>query len=140
MLQLQAVQEIRRALRMRRPAEYRPLLVVQLMRPWPQAVAASRSVKSAGSWAVLVLTRRRSPDATQETWLVYYGNVRVGTIALRSGNPADTDPWGWSCGFYPGSGMGFSPWLSPASWRYLAAMSDVRARFAEDWWKRRASL
>jgi hypothetical protein len=21
---------------------------------------------------------------------------------LRSGNPTDTDPWGWSCGFYPG--------------------------------------
>jgi hypothetical protein len=34
----------------------------------------------------------------------------------------------------------FRPWLSPASWRYLAAMSDARARFAEDWWKRRASL
>jgi hypothetical protein len=50
-----------------------------------------------------VLTRRRSPDAMQETWLVYYGDVRVGTIALRSGNPADTDPWGWSRGFYPGS-------------------------------------
>ena len=27
----------------------------------------------------------------------------MGSIALRSGNPADTDPWGWSCGFYPGS-------------------------------------
>jgi hypothetical protein len=49
------------------------------------------------------LTRRRSPDAPQETWLVYHGDVRVGSIAIRSGNPADTDPWGWSCGFYPGS-------------------------------------
>ena len=49
------------------------------------------------------LTRRRSPDAPQATWLVYYGDVRVGSIALRSGNPAATDPWGWSCGFYPGS-------------------------------------
>jgi hypothetical protein len=29
--------------------------------------------------------------------------VRVGSIVIRSGNPADTDPWGWSCGFYPGS-------------------------------------
>jgi hypothetical protein len=29
--------------------------------------------------------------------------VRVGSIAIRSGNPAATDPWGWSCGFYPGS-------------------------------------
>ena len=32
-----------------------------------------------------VLTRRRSPDAMQETWLVYYGDMRVGTIALRLG-------------------------------------------------------
>jgi hypothetical protein len=49
------------------------------------------------------LTRRRNPDAPQETWRVYYGDVRVRAIAIRSGNPADTDPWGWSCGFYPGS-------------------------------------
>jgi hypothetical protein len=49
------------------------------------------------------LTRRRNPDAPQETWLIYFGDVRVGTIAMRSGNPADTDPWGWRCGFYPGS-------------------------------------
>jgi hypothetical protein len=49
------------------------------------------------------LTRRRNPDAPQATWLVYYGDVRVGSIAMRSGNPADTDPWGWRCGFYPGS-------------------------------------
>jgi hypothetical protein len=49
------------------------------------------------------LTRRRNPDARQESWLVYYGDVRVGTIAIRSGNPTDTDPWGWNCGFYPGS-------------------------------------
>jgi hypothetical protein len=29
------------------------------------------------------LTRRRSADAPEECWHVYYGNVRVGTIALR---------------------------------------------------------
>jgi len=29
--------------------------------------------------------------------------VRVGTIARRVGNPFDTDPWEWTCGFYPGS-------------------------------------
>jgi hypothetical protein len=33
------------------------------------------------------LTRRRNPDARQESWLVFYGDVRVGTIAIRSGNP-----------------------------------------------------
>jgi hypothetical protein len=30
-------------------------------------------------------------------------DVHVGTIAERVGNPHDTDPWEWSCGFYPGS-------------------------------------
>ena len=68
-----------------------------------QPIAASRSFKSAGSWAHARPFRRRDVDALQETWLIYYGDVRVGAIAMRSGNPADTDPWGWSCGFYPGS-------------------------------------
>jgi hypothetical protein len=29
--------------------------------------------------------------------------VRVGSIAIRTGAPHDTDPWQWDCGFYPGS-------------------------------------
>jgi hypothetical protein len=49
------------------------------------------------------LTRRHDPDARQETWLINYGDVRVGTIAERVGNPTGTPHWQWSCGFYPGS-------------------------------------
>ena len=49
------------------------------------------------------LTRRRSADHRHKCWHIYYGDVHVGTIAERSGNPHDTDPWEWSCGFYPGS-------------------------------------
>jgi hypothetical protein len=49
------------------------------------------------------LTRRGSPDAPDECWHVFYGDVRVGTIALRTGMPPGEDPWGWACGFYPGS-------------------------------------
>ena len=49
------------------------------------------------------LTRRRSTDAREECWHIYYGDVRVGTIARRVGNPFGTDPWEWTCGFYPGS-------------------------------------
>jgi hypothetical protein len=30
------------------------------------------------------LTRRRSPDAEQETWLVYYGDIQVGIIKPSS--------------------------------------------------------
>jgi hypothetical protein len=49
------------------------------------------------------LTRRRNLEAPDECWHVLYGDVRVGTIALRTGMPHHEDPWGWACGFYPGS-------------------------------------
>jgi hypothetical protein len=52
------------------------------------------------------LTRRRDPDARQDSWLIHCDDVHVGTIGLRSGNPSDTDQWQWRCGFYPGSGPG----------------------------------
>ena len=42
----------------------------------------------------------------QGVWHVYYGDVRVGTIAIRTGMPPGEDPWGWACGFYPGSHPG----------------------------------
>jgi hypothetical protein len=55
---------------------------------------------------VPALTRRRSTDAREECWHIYYGDVHAGTIAIRSGIPYDEDPWGWHCGFYPGSHPG----------------------------------
>jgi hypothetical protein len=43
------------------------------------------------------LPRRRSADAPDECWHVHYGDVRIGTIALRTGMPPHEDPWGsWS--------------------------------------------
>jgi hypothetical protein len=48
------------------------------------------------------LTRRRYTERP-DCWHIYYGDVHVGTIAIRVGNPIDTDPWQWNCGFYPGS-------------------------------------
>src|ERR1700682_1839372 len=59
------------------------------------------------------LTRRRSTDAREECWHIYYGDVHAGTIAIRTGIPHDEDPWGWSCGFYPGS----HPGNARAAWR-----------------------
>jgi hypothetical protein len=50
---------------------------------------------------VPALTRRRMQDVHQETWLIFYDDIRVGTIAERSGVPLDLDRWGWSLGFYP---------------------------------------
>jgi hypothetical protein len=52
------------------------------------------------------LSRRLDPDVRQECWLVYYGDVHVGTIGIRAGVPVDKDQWGWSCGFYPPSHEG----------------------------------
>ena len=49
------------------------------------------------------LTRRRDPDAHQERWRVFYGDIEVGTLGMRSGVPADKDQWDWTCGFYPAS-------------------------------------
>ena len=46
------------------------------------------------------------PDAREECWHIYYGDVHAGTIAIRSGIPYDEEPWGWRCGFYPGSKPG----------------------------------
>jgi hypothetical protein len=73
------------------------------------------------------LTRRRDPEAQDECWHVYYGDVRVGTIAKRIGIPPDEDPWGWSCGFYPGS--------HPRECTNAAAATFDRARaaFEEAW-------
>jgi hypothetical protein len=74
------------------------------------------------------LTRRRSPDAPKECWHVYYGDVHAGTIAIRAGVPHDEDPWGWSCGFYPG--------CEPGEHTYGSAetFDQARADF-EDAWK-----
>jgi hypothetical protein len=49
------------------------------------------------------LTRRRDPEAPDERWHIHYGDVRVGTIAIKTGAPSDVDQWSWDCGFYPGS-------------------------------------
>ena len=47
------------------------------------------------------LTRRREPDRHEETWHIYHGDTRVGTIGERAGVPHDVYQWGWSVGFYP---------------------------------------
>src|SRR6478609_7892724 len=48
------------------------------------------------------LTRRRYRER-QDCWHIYFGDVHVGTIARRIGQPYDQEAWQWLCGFYPGS-------------------------------------
>jgi hypothetical protein len=53
--------------------------------------------------------------------------VHVGTIAIRTGSPHDTDPWEWCCGFYPGS--------RPGEYRSgtAASFDQARADFEQAW-------
>jgi hypothetical protein len=98
------------------------------------------------------LTRRRDRQSSREIWLIYYGDVHVGTIGLRSGNPTTTDPWSWRCGFYPGSepgectsGAAASFWEAraafEAAWRVFLAkrteadFEDCRRERASTAWK-----
>jgi hypothetical protein len=74
------------------------------------------------------LTRRRSADAREDCWHIYYGDVHAGTIAMRNGNPHDTDPWEWACGFYPGSHPGES--TSGTSETFEQARTDFEAAWA----------
>ena len=72
------------------------------------------------------LTRRRYHERP-DCWHVYYGDVQAGTIAIRVGNPKDTDPWAWSCGFYPGCNPGeHTNGTAPT-------FEDARADFERAW-------
>ena len=73
------------------------------------------------------LTRRRDRDARHESWLILYGDVHVGTIGLRSGNPFGTDQWQWRCGFYPGSHP------RDCTSGTAASFDQARADFGEAW-------
>jgi hypothetical protein len=73
------------------------------------------------------LTRRRSPGVREDCWQIYFGDVHVGTIAMRSGIPHDEDRWGWSCGFYPGSNPGECTNGSAATF------DEARADFEAAW-------
>jgi hypothetical protein len=69
---------------------------------------------------------RRYPER-QDCWHVYYGDVCVGTIARRTGCPADVDQWEWGCGFYPGADP------SEGSSGTAATFDDARAAFEVAW-------
>ena len=73
------------------------------------------------------ITRRRNLDAREECWHVYYGDVHAGVIAIRSGSPHDEDPWGWNCGFYPGSHPG------ECTSGTAASFDEARADFEGAW-------
>jgi hypothetical protein len=51
------------------------------------------------------LTRSRDPHRSQ-CWLIYFGDVHVGSVGRAVGIPGAAERWVWFCGFYPGSNPG----------------------------------
>ena len=47
------------------------------------------------------LARRRDPHRS-DCWLIYFGDVHVGSIGRAVGAPGAAQRWVWSCGCYPG--------------------------------------
>jgi hypothetical protein len=76
------------------------------MHPMAETRGDCRPALAALHLGMPALTRRRSPDYRQECWEIYFGDVHAGAIMARVGNPRDTEPWEWRCGFYPGSRPG----------------------------------
>jgi hypothetical protein len=66
-------------------------------------------------------------QSTEECWEVYFGDIHPSTIIERVSNPAATDSWEWTCGFYPGS--------QPGEHRHgtAATFYQARADFEAAW-------
>jgi hypothetical protein len=97
---------------------------------WPAAFRAPHQLDSRlrqrDFRAMTTLTRRKSSER-HDTWHIIYDGVQVGMISRRAGAPIDSNPWGWSCGFYPG--------MEPREHQDGAAASfdAARAEFDEAW-------
>src|SRR5262245_24737162 len=70
------------------------------------------------------LTRRRDPNRAN-SWLIYYADLHVGTIARSVGNPDVVPLWKWSCGIVssPGDQRGST----------AATFAEARAAFKAAW-------
>jgi hypothetical protein len=52
------------------------------------------------------LTRRPDKGPSRQGWFIYFGDVCIGHIGMRSGVPVSEPQWGWTCGFSPGCDPG----------------------------------
>jgi len=73
------------------------------------------------------LTRRREKDRHQESWHIFFDDIRVGWIGERAGVPVEKDQWGWHCGFSPAVDRGLRADGTAATFE------QARADFAQAW-------
>jgi hypothetical protein len=69
------------------------------------------------------LTRR--PD--RQGWFIYFGDVCIGHIGMRSGVPVSEPQWGWTCGFSPGCDSGQQTHGTGETFE------EARAQFVDAW-------
>jgi hypothetical protein len=72
------------------------------------------------------LNRRRDPHRS-DCWLIFLGDVHVGTIARAVGAPGAAERGVWFCGFYPGSNPG------EQTHGTAATFDQARAHFERAW-------
>ena len=72
------------------------------------------------------LNRRRDPHRS-DCWLIYFGDVNVGSVGRAVGTPGASERWVWFCGFYPGSNPGEQTHGTAASF------DQARADFERAW-------
>jgi hypothetical protein len=75
------------------------------------------------------LTRRPDPHRA-DCWLIYFGDVHVGTVARAVGTPNATVEWRWQCGFYPrmrrgGASRRFGAELRPSALRFRTRLAHL---------------
>src|ERR1700747_161410 len=105
-----------------------------------------------GIMVMPTLTRRRDPDANQETWLIHFDHIRDGIISMRAAVPAGKDQWGGNVGLLSASERGLrasgtAKWFEAAraafdvAWQWLlpkfteADFAEYRRHRAFDAWK-----
>jgi hypothetical protein len=79
------------------------------------------------------LTLRKDPDRP-DRWVVYFGDISVGSIGRCAGVPGHVDQFEWGCGFPPASNRGI------AAGGTAATFEQAREAFGAAWARLEARL
>lgn len=73
------------------------------------------------------LSRRPDKGRNRQGWFIYFGDVCIGHIAMRSGVPVSEPQWGRTCGFCPGCDPGQQTHGTGETFE------EARAQFVDAW-------